>query len=45
MPRLFITVDGTRQEAMLDTGNSGGLDFIDNKACVMPLGSVPPRAG
>lgn len=121
VPRMFITVDGKRQEAMLDTGNSGELmealpvgallpagpaqhsvvqgvqgqqrrtsisrdvtvqtlggsarlqmstsvgthpsrtryvlgggslrridiylDFTDNKACVMPLGSVPPRAG
>ncbi|RLK56370.1 aspartyl protease [Stenotrophomonas rhizophila] len=121
VPRLFITVDGERQEAMLDTGNSGELmealpvgaalpagpaqhsvvqgvqgqqrktsvsrdvtvqtlggsarllmstsvgthpsrtryvlgggslrsiaiylDFIDNKACLMPLGSVPPPAG
>ncbi|MDI9248486.1 retropepsin-like aspartic protease [Stenotrophomonas sp. RS-48] len=40
VPRLFITVDGKRQEAMLDTGNSGELMEALPIGVALPAGPV-----
>lgn len=40
VPRLFITVDGKRQEAMLDTGNSGELMEALPIGAALPPGPV-----